>query len=215
MAKKMTRDRAAMEKLRLKARTKYLESGGSLSMVQISKEVGVSRQTVTKWKQVDDWEKDLAEVKQEVDAKVKKAAAANLYDDLAPEFREVSNLVQLTNKSAAMFFYKRNSTGDIMRDENGTPVFKDNVEPKDLRHISMIAANNHKTMLALTGQPTEHIKQETTHSGSVDHEHHEAPGVIDTCMEKMNNGELSHADGQGALQKLAEAFQKFRGEVVN
>lgn len=202
-----------MEKLRLKARTKYLESGGALSISQISREIEVSRQTLTKWKKNDNWDKDLAEVRQEVDSKVKKAAAANLYDDLAPEFREVSNLVQLTNKSAAMFFYKRNSTGQIIRDENGTPLFKDNIEPKDLRHISMIAANNHKTMLALTGQPTEHIRQDTTHSGTDDHTGQKAPGILDTCMEKMASGELNADEAQDAMMELAGAFQTFQGKV--
>lgn len=213
MAKKMTRGRAAMEKLRLRARTKYLESGGSLSMVQLSAEVGISRQTVTKWKQVDEWEKDLAEVRQEVDRKVKSSAAANLFESLAPEYQEITASLQIIDKIVPTYFYKTDSSGNTLRDANGNPQIQ-KPEAKDLRHLAAVLASNAKTMRLLTGQSTENIDQHTQHSGQVEHTQ-AAPGVLDTCMEKMANGELSHDEGQEALQDLAEAFQCFRGKVIN
>lgn len=215
MAKKMTRGKAAMEKLRLKARTKYLESGGAMSISQIAKEVGTSRQTASKWKKQDNWEKDLAEVRQEVDAKVKKTAASNLYDSLMPEFKEMAGSLRIMQAAVNKMLMKKDKDGQILRDENGVPQINDNIPAKDMRHISAIVSTNLKTLRLITGQSTENINQNTNHSGQVEHEHHEAPGVIDTCMEKMASGELSHSDGQDALQKLAEAFQEFQGDVAS
>jgi len=83
-------------------------------MMQLSKDVGVSTQTATKWKQEDDWEKDLAEVKQEVDTKLKKSAAVNLFEGLAPEYQEVTGNIRALNIIAQRKFWKRNPSGKVI-----------------------------------------------------------------------------------------------------
>jgi len=214
MAKRQTKSKAEIEILRDKAKILYLESRGTLTITQIGKEINVSRQSVSKWKEIDAWDTDSAEVKREIDTKIKSSIVANLFDELAPEYKEVSNNVRLVNTSITNLMWKRNKEGVILRDESGQPMLNTNLEPKDLRHVSNILATNLKTMRLLTGQSTENINQNTAHSGKVDHNvTHQTKGVIDDCMDKMQSGEMSHADGQDALDNLAIAFQDFRAKV--
>lgn len=214
MSKKKTQSKANKDTLRLVAKAKYLESAGTLSLVQLAKEMGVTRQTLAKWKEEDKWDEAATEVKQDVDTKLKKAVAASLFEDLEPEYKEISNNLRVVNGAITQILWKRDRDGRVVRNEDGVPMINDTLSTKEFKHIAGIMATNLRTMRLLAGQSTENIDQETRHTGKVEHEHtHHTKGILDECIEKMETGELGSVEGQEALCKLAEAFQDFREAI--
>lgn len=210
---KMSRTKGEMEKLKRRAKSRFLEGS---SIAQINRELDVSRNTLTKWRDKEEWAKQASAVEQEVDTRIRKQAVTNLFDQLEPEYKEVANNIRVLNNIVSQQIWKRDTAGRVLRDESGKPIVNDKLKPKDIRHLSMIMASNLKTMRLLMGESTENIDQKNTHSGEIDHNlTHGVKGPIDELVEKMESGEIDVETGQELLGKLAINLQQCREVTDN
>lgn len=196
--------------VRRKAYDMFVESDGKLTNYELAKKLDKHRGTIGEWRTKDRWDERLEEIRrQAVEAAEKRIVTKRTESIELLSDKTFANLEILSKAFTNAFIKKRN--GEVVRDENGVPLYNTDLKPSDLAHLAKVQETIIKIHRLLTGQSTDNQSINQRVSGQIDHVHTTAEGTIEQAAR------AAIIPGNEGLQKglfaLAEQLQHLRQAV--
>lgn len=202
--KKNTKRGAALDDRMEKAKRLFLEKMGHISDVQMSKHIGVHRNTIKSWKTKGNWEALVADIQHKADTKVTERTSDELADQAGIVFKEVFATARLLALTARRKVLVTDEKGRPMKDVTGQPMTnEDKLSASDIRSLMNALEIGQRITRLQLGQSTEnknsHISGEVTTTSKTD-------AQFGKAMDKII--ETGDSEGQEALAALVQAQQK-------
>lgn len=194
--------------LKDKALKKYLASNGEITLTALGKDIGVSKNTLCKWRRKYNWDAKLAESCQLVNEQIIEHAAADRVGHVIRHFEKNEKQLAMLDDAIINKLYQRNADGEIMKDADGQPIRDPNLRPLDIQALvnssSKIAESRTKIMAALGINPQEGQAKDS--SRFTTYEDGDTPGYVDEVIQRIiKTGDV---EGQAQLMRVQDSVQR-------
>lgn len=146
-----------LRELRLKAKKMYLDSGGEYPLTEMSRELGVSRVTLYKWMEKDDWVESAKEVKQIVNKRFTESAGAALAQKIEPQFMAVATAMHSAGQLAVRQLFEHDEKGRMVTDERGSPRPNKKLTPNEIKILMSTFAEWQRMLSLFVGKSTNNL----------------------------------------------------------
>lgn len=151
----------------------YVSSRGVESLSSIAKTLGIARNTLSKWRQDDNWDAKLAETEQQATAKAIEVMSDQLANEISKHFKIDSEHLDVLDKILFWHLIAKDKRGLPLRNEQGMLMPATKFDSAAIMSLYRLAACRNQistTRRMILGLPTGQVKVDQSVTGKIENE---------------------------------------------